>query len=551
MQSFLRKILAATAATGLFLASTAVAAPEPLISISLQKDITTLRRCVARALRNIDADARIVTPDLPTYTDARTGEKIQDKQFPALIAYVTDPSEVAPLVACATSYGISPVPRTGGHHFLAYSSLNNSLVIDLSHMNKVTVSSDTTTVTVQAGARLGQLYLTLDAYGLTFPGGICPTVGISGYLSSGGFNMQQRALGLAVDYVLSATVVTSDGRTLQASPTQHPDLFWAIRGGGGGTYGIVTSWTLSTMKFPSPTMFSFRWTNVTDDDLRFKLARQFFAWGPSTDPNLTSQINVHRDNVEVMGWYYGGSVAQLSALVNSSGLIEVQAPDAISVAGNCTIDQARLFGYAAYDCSPTLDRSLLNQPEDPYLPIPLPSGNGTYPQYKYHDTSAEPGLAISAWPRFERMSKSFFTQKSAPMSDANLKTVTDLIGQQSADSQVWGEWHAWNVSSGPNPNNAFAWRAQADAHLEFTVHASHDATEQAANVDFLTQVENTLRPALGPASYSGYADDTMLVSPIVSYFGSNVCRLAQIKNKYDPRNIFANPGTIPPTVAGC
>ncbi|KAE8212548.1 hypothetical protein CF319_g5479 [Tilletia indica] len=552
MPSILRKTFAAAVAVGLLFFATANALPENHRSARLEKNVGgILRRCVQGALNGVDVNARIVTPDLDTYTDARTGENIQDKQLPAMIAYVIDASEVPRLIRCARASQINPVPRTGGHHFLAYSSLNNSLVIDISHLNKVTVSTDTKTVNVQAGARLGQLYLALDKYGLTFPGGICPTVGISGYLSSGGFNMQQRALGLAADYVTAATVVTADGRIIKVSPSANADLFWAVRGGGGGTYGIIIEWTLSTMAFPPATMLSLRWTGVTDNDLRYNLARQFFAWGPSTDKNLTSQINVHRDNVEVLGWYYGGNVDQISALVNASGLLTIKAPDAVSIAGNCTVDQARLFGYAAYDCSPTVDRSLINQPEDPFLPIPLPSGNGTYPQFKYRETSAEPGLAISAWPRFKRMSKSFFVQKEKPISNTDLKTITDLIGAQSEASQVWGEWHAWNITSGPNPDNAFAWRAQAASHLEFTVHGSDDAIQQHANKDFLDQVENVLRPALGPASYSGYSDDTMTVSPVLSYFGSNVCRLSKIKSKYDYSNVFQNPGTIPTYVPGC
>ena len=108
-------------------------------------------------------------------------------------------------------------------------------MIDTTHIDYVNVSPDATTAVVGGGVRLGALYVALDKYNTSWPGGICPTVGLTGLLSSGGFNMQMRSLGLSADHVSAASVILANGTVVTASNTENPDLFWAIRGGGGAT----------------------------------------------------------------------------------------------------------------------------------------------------------------------------------------------------------------------------------------------------------------------------------------------------------------------------
>lgn len=123
--------------------------------------------------------------------------------------------------------------------FLGYSVPTDTLVIDITHIDDAQISEDLETVRVGVGIHLGSLYTALDLHNKTFTGGICPTVGLSGYLGSGGFNLQIGTLGLAADHVLSATVVMAEGNAGTASKDQNADLFWTIRGGGAGTYGII------------------------------------------------------------------------------------------------------------------------------------------------------------------------------------------------------------------------------------------------------------------------------------------------------------------------
>jgi len=350
-----------------------------------------------------------------------------------------------------------------------------------------------------------------------------------------------RKLGISADYVIEADIVDASGNTLHASSSTNPDLFWAIRGGGGSTFGIVTQFTLRLVQLPRSSMVYISWSDTND---RYPVAKRFLEWAPTAPSAFTSQINVYKTNVTVLGWYLGASLADAQRLVKESGLGAIGKP-MVQVSGNCNTDNSRLFGYTTFECVPDdqVDSSLLNVIQDPFEPIPPNS----HFQYKEEPKSSTRETA-PPWGRFRRLSKSFFVQKNKVLTDANLKEVVARIGELDAESEIWGEWHAWNISSdkGRTSDNAFAWREEAMAHLEFQVHGSADEKKQKVYQDWFGQLERLLRPALGPASYSGYADASISVQHLVSYYGKNVCRLIEIKRRYDPTNFFTTPQAIPP-----
>ncbi|KAL8725326.1 MAG: hypothetical protein Q9166_007432 [cf. Caloplaca sp. 2 TL-2023] len=498
----------------------------------------SLKACTAQALLGPDASQRIVTAQDDTYTDARLGEKIQFEQFPALITYVKDAKEVAPLIKCARTAGIKAVPRNGGHHFSSYSALNNTLVIDLAHLNYVHISQDHNTARVGAGIRLGALYTALDGYDRTWIGGICPTVGLSGLLGAGGFNMQMRALGISSDHVLSAQVVTADGRTLTTSPSSNSDLFWAIRGGGGGTYGIIIELELQLRKLPRSAMVALSWN---DTGSRFATAKRFLEWAPRQPKELTSQINIFKNTVQILGWYLGGSKRDLKKLIDDSGLLHIGQPQA-QISGGCNTDNSRIFGIVTNECLPDnkVDASILNVVPEPFAKFEDSA------QFTYEETPLSSSRATAEpWPRFRRMAKSFFVQKDNLLRDDALREVVDRVAQLDEASEVWAEWHAWNISA--TGDNAFPWRDQAYAHLEFQAHGSNDSKTQAGYEKWFNDLESFLRPVVGPASYAGYMDSSISVDPLESYYGGNICRLVDVKKTYDPEDFFTNPQSIRPT----
>ncbi|KJZ78756.1 hypothetical protein HIM_02147 [Hirsutella minnesotensis 3608] len=497
-----------------------------------------LRECVAHVFGK-DADARIVTPKDKTYTDARIGESIQFKQMPLLIAYANEASQVAPLVKCAQKAGVKAVPRTGGHHFEAYSALSGTLVIDISHIDRVQVSTDKKSACVGAGIRLGALYTALGQHGRDWPGGICPTVGLSGFLGAGGFNMQMRQLGLGVDHVLGARVVLADGRTVQASPTENPDLFWAIRGGGGGSYGIVVEWMLKLSQFPRSSMVLLRWNEPAT---RVDLAARFFDWAPRADARFTASINVYKNRTVIIGWCLGCPVEDARAVVGESGLLAIGTPE-VHVSGGCNTDNARGVGFFLDECVPDEQVAKmaplgLNVVQQPFGPV------DAFPPFAWSETPQNPGAPKALpWPRLRRLSKSFFVQKDRPLSVDTIRGVVDRLSELPDEAAAWGEWHAWNIT-GPTDKAAFAWRDAASAHLQFIVTGSKDEAKQAKLQQWMNGLEHYLRPRVGSASYAGYMDADISTAPMPSYYGQNVQRLSTIKQKYDPSDFFDNPLSI-------
>ncbi|KFG86746.1 hypothetical protein MANI_023527 [Metarhizium anisopliae] len=500
-----------------------------------------LRTCVAEVLGE-GADKRVVGPEQSTYTDARMGESIQFDQMPALIAYASHASQVAPLIRCARRSRVKAVPRAGGHHFMAYSALGGALVVDITHIDFVDVSADKTTARVGAGIRLGALYTALNLHGRDWPGGICPTVGLSGFLGAGGFNMQMRTLGLGVDHVVAAEVVLANGSLVNASPAENSDLFWAVRGGGGGSYGIVVEWTLKLSQFPRSSMVQIKWH---EPDSRVDLATRFFDWAPRTDPAFTSSVHVYKNRTEIQGWCLGCTLDHAKALMNSSGLLAIGKPE-VHISGGCNSINARMFGFIVSECIPDTEVSKYASPAMNVFQQPFTQVD-KYPQFTWNETRQDPNSPqAQPWPRFRRMSKSFFMQKSKKLGREVVQSLVDRLTELPDEAAGWGEWHAWNISRKGEGEAAFAWRGEAYAHLEFILTGSEDAEKHKRLAEWNEDLEGYLRPLTGPASYAGYMDASISTDPLPSYYGHNADRLKLIKAKYDHADFFDNPLGISP-----
>lgn len=172
---------------------------------------------------------------------------------PLLIVTPTDQSHIGAVVICAKSIGTQLKIRSGGHDYegISYVSDVPFIILDMFNFKSVAVDIDDESVWVQSGATLGELYYRIweksKVHG--FPGGVCPTVGIGGHISGGGYGNLLRNFGLAVDYVLDAQIVDVNGKLLDRK-SMGEDLFWAIKGGGGGSFGVILSYKLKLVRVP-------------------------------------------------------------------------------------------------------------------------------------------------------------------------------------------------------------------------------------------------------------------------------------------------------------
>ena len=184
----------------------------------------------------------LITPDDPRYDDVRAVYNAMIDKRPAAIARCRDVADVLACVRFGREYDVTLAVRGGGHSAAGLGVWNDALVVDLSLLRSTTVDPQRCTVRVDAGATLGDVDHATGAFGMAVPSGFLANTGIAGLTLGGGVGYLSRRFGLTLDNLLSADVVLADGTFVTASETSHPDLFWALRG-GGGNFGIVTSFT--------------------------------------------------------------------------------------------------------------------------------------------------------------------------------------------------------------------------------------------------------------------------------------------------------------------
>jgi len=174
------------------------------------------------------------------YDAARTIWNAMIDRRPALIVRCAGTADVLASVAFASRHDLPLAIRGGGHNIAGSALCDDGLVIDLSRLRSVRIDPEARRAQVEAGATLADFDHEAQAFGLATPLGINSTTGVAGLTLGGGFGWLSRTLGLTVDNLVAAEIVTADARRLRVSATEHPDLFWAICG-GGGKFGVVTN----------------------------------------------------------------------------------------------------------------------------------------------------------------------------------------------------------------------------------------------------------------------------------------------------------------------
>ncbi|KAK3133896.1 hypothetical protein QOZ80_6AG0542470 [Eleusine coracana subsp. coracana] len=204
---------------------------------------TNASRTYTSVLQSSIKNHLFVTPSTPT---------------PLAIVSASNASHVQAAVRCGARHGVRVRPRSGGHDYegLSYRSLGSArpfAVVDLAALRAIQIDIARETAWVGSGATLGELYYAIakQSNRLGFPAGLGHTVGVGGHLSGGGFGTLLRSHGLASDHVVDAVIVDAKGRLLNGRAAMGEDLFWAIRGGGGGSFGVVVSWKLRLVRVPT------------------------------------------------------------------------------------------------------------------------------------------------------------------------------------------------------------------------------------------------------------------------------------------------------------
>ncbi|MFT3864329.1 MAG: FAD-binding oxidoreductase [Solirubrobacterales bacterium] len=192
------------------------------------------------ATRDIDGfDGEVVIAGDPRYDEAREVWNAMHDKRPALIANCETTADVVAAVRYAVAEGLTIAVRSGGHSLPGHSTVDDGIVIDLRGLNAIEVDPEAKRVRVGGGALLGELDIATQEHGLVVPAGVVSHTGVAGLTLGGGVGRQMRRLGMTIDSLLGVELVTATGEVVRASADANPDLFWALRG-GGGNFGIVT-----------------------------------------------------------------------------------------------------------------------------------------------------------------------------------------------------------------------------------------------------------------------------------------------------------------------
>jgi FAD/FMN-containing dehydrogenase len=255
---------------------------------------------------------KLIRPGDTAYEAARVVYNARfDHVRPQAVVQCANADDVRETLRFVRQFGLAVTPRGGGHSYAGYST-GPGIVVDLAPMRSVTADGDT--ATIGAGAKLIDVYDQLTAKGVCIPAGSCPTVGIAGLTMGGGIGLLDRTYGLTADCLLGADVVTADGRLLRCDERQNADLFWALRGGGGGNFGIATSFTFRTHRTRELGFFFVKW----NADHALDALRGWQAWGQRVSDDVWCGLSIwneaHQFNLFAFGICSAGDAAMAPAL---------------------------------------------------------------------------------------------------------------------------------------------------------------------------------------------------------------------------------------------
>jgi FAD/FMN-containing dehydrogenase len=461
-----------------------------------------------RALRGgIAGD--VVLPDVPEYASLRRPPvarfddgflSFAETSGPEAIVLCRDPADVSATIEFARRFGLATAARSGGHCFTGQ-SYTRGIVVDVSPLRAV--SFDDGVATVGAGTRLGDLYDALNAEGLSIPAGCGPSVGIAGLTLGGGIGILGRRYGLTCDQLLGAQIVLADGRIVDCDEHQDDELFWALRGAGGGNFGIVTSLRFRTLPAPEATGFHFVWPY--SDAAGVLEAWQ--EWAPDAPDELAASV-----------------------LITLFG--DLEQPPLVNVFGAMLGTKSETFSL--------LEELVARSGSDP---ASTASAHGSYVETKRYlsglgDQFEQIKRAPSTQP-VHAFSKSEFFARQLPAE------AIDALLAHFAEARVDGQsreldFMPWGGAYNRVPADATAFpHRDARALLKHTVvfdgDVSSDARKGARR--WLAQSWETVHPWGTGGVYANFREPD-LPAPERAYYGTNYERLLAVKLRYDPESVF-------------
>jgi hypothetical protein len=440
----------------------------------------------------------LLRPGENGYEDARTIWNRLVARTPGIIARCADVSDVQRAVRVASETGILTAVRCGGHSLAGFSTCDGGMVIDLSRMRQVTVNPDTRTARIAGGCLLGTIDAATQKAGLVFPAGVVSHTGAAGLILGGGTGWLTRRFGLSCDNVEGFTLVTADGSLVRANAKENPDLFWALRG-GGGNFGVVTEFEVRLHPLTGVVLAE----GLTPES---KIRRLLEYWRDfMTDAPLELKWNIdlrlapHKEKVPVE--LRGQPVASNSLIW--TGDPKVGRPYLLRALSICTPDSVRSRIISFIDLQTIADSD-------------FPHGRRYYTKSGYFASLDDSTI--------DRLVE-------AALSIPSPETQIELAYLGCAAAEIAPHETAFGDRSAPFILNLLAnWL---------------DPSADASNISWIRGLFTTLRPAMKPGAYvnfmSGDEQDR-----VPEAYHERWDRIVAVKSRYDPGNFFRLNQNVPP-----
>ncbi|XP_031111522.1 berberine bridge enzyme-like 15 [Ipomoea triloba] len=534
-----------SSATSIFLSLSSLLLLFSSNSRAESPDITHehFRRCLIRISQNSAFSDDVYTPDNPSFLPILQFS-IHNRRFntthtprPRIIVTPRQESEVPAVVYCAKEHGVQVRVRGGGHDYegLSYTTDygNPFLVLDLANLRNITVDAEAKTAWVGAGSTIGQVYYSVSEKSKTlgFPAGVCPTVGVGGHFSGGGYGVLLRKYGLSADNIIDARLVDANGRILDRK-TMGKDLFWAIRGGAGNSFAVILAWKIRLVDVPETvTVFTIK-KNL--DDIGTRLVHKWQSIAPKLNKDLFIRVLINRvnstaENPTIQAAFNSLYLGRANKLLP---ILQKRFPELGLTKEDCRemswVESCLYFaGFPIGTPTNVLQRRVqlsrvqYFKAKSDYVktPIPMEGLEGIW-EFFFKDEGASAELILN--PYGGRMREISESSIPFPHRDGNLYKIQYLAYWNTDDSKA-------SVTE-----RHISWMRKLYAYT--TAFVSKHPREAYVNYrDLDIGINNEGNTSFAQARKWG-----------IKYYKNNFDRLVTVKTKVDPTNFFRNEQSIPP-----
>jgi FAD/FMN-containing dehydrogenase len=445
----------------------------------------------------------LLTPSDPGYDTARTVFNAAIDRRPAAIAKCATPDDVVQAVNLAREHQLLVSVRCAGHNVAGFAVCDDGIVIDLSPMKDISVDPARRTVRAGAGLNWGEVNDALQPHGLAAAGGFVSVTGVAGLTLGGGVGWLVRKHGLALDNLLSAQIVLADGRVVTASATENADLFWAIRG-GGGNFGVVT--TFEFQAHPGGIVLAGMVVHpVSNGEGALRHWRDLESTAPE-ESNQGALMFSFPDDPSLPPPLRGASVVGLGGVY--AGPVDD---------GERVLRPLRAYGPPAADL---------------FAPMPYNMAQ------RMADTLWPAGLC-NYW-------KSSYLRE---LSDAAIDVMLDFFRRVPSPHTVVVLEHNGDGALERVPDDATAFGHRRWPYNFLVTSGWRDPADTERNIRWTREFFDAMRPFLASGAYVNYLGDEGPAGPRAAYGAGKYARLAALKMKYDPANLFRMNQNIEPAAA--